>query len=586
MVCTGTGCAANGALEVKEALENEIAEHGFDEKVKVVATGCHGFCAHGPIVTTQPDGIFYQHLEPKKVPRLVQEHIVKGRPVEEYMYTPTESDIPIPRMSDIEFFKRQKLLVLRNRGLIDPEEIDDYIERDGYMGLAKALTRMTPEEVIEEVISSGLRGRGGAGFPTGKKWQFTRLEKNKPKYVICNANQADPLVASDPHSVIEGMAICAFAVGSSSGYIYVRKEYPLVVKRLNIAIEQAREHGFLGDGIYGTDFSFDITIALASGDFICGEATALVSAIEGHTGEPRSTPPRLVQSGLHGKPTNLNNVETFANVPQIIRHGASWFNSIGTEKSKGTKILSLTGDVVNTGLVEVPMGITLREIIYDIGGGIPGGKRFKAVQIGGPSGGCIPAELLDLPIDFESLVEAGSIMGNGGILVMDEDTCMVDVSKFSLDFLAAESCGKCTPCRDGTKLMLNTLTKICEGKGTPEDLEELENVAKAVKDTSLCGLGQTAPNPVLTTMKYFRDEYEAHIHDKTCPAKVCRAMLTFSIDAERCAEFGHGCGMCRRNCPSEAIVGSKGKAHRILPDKCIQCGVCRDVCNFEAVLVE
>jgi len=584
---------SNGAYDVKAALESEIAKHGLENEVAIVTTGCNGFCAQGPIVVAHPEGIFYQLLDVKSVPHLVEEHFLKGRPVKELMYIPPEEETPIPRMNDIGFFQKQRLIALRNRGLIDPEKIDEYIGRDGYRALAKVLTEMTPEDVIETVKASGLRGRGGAGFPTGVKWEKARDADGDVKYLICNGDEGDPgafmdrsIIESDPHTVLEGLAIGAYAIGTREGYIYVRNEYPLALERLLIAIEQAKEYGLLGERIFGTDFNFDLHVHRGAGAFVCGEETALIASIEGRLGNPRQRPPYPAESGLFGKPTNINNVETWANVPMIIQHGAEWFSSIGTEDSKGTKVFSLVGKINNTGLVEVPMGITLREIIYDIGGGIPGGKSFKAVQTGGPSGGCIPAELIDLPIDFESLKEAGSMMGSGGMVVMDEDTCMVDIARYFLGFTQNESCGKCTSCRDGTKWMQSTLTKICEGEGTPEDLEELENVAKAVKDTSLCGLGQTAPNPVLTTMKYFRDEYEAHIYDKTCPAKVCRAMLTFSIDAERCVEIGHGCGMCRRNCPEEAIIGEKGKAHRILQDKCIQCGVCRDVCNFEAVLVE
>ena len=593
MVCAGTGCVANGAFDLKGALEEEIARHNLEKEVAVVTTGCNGFCGQGPIIVVQPDGIFYQFMDPKKIARMIEEHLLKGRPIEEYMWTPAEGEQPVPKMSDIGFFRKQKLVALRNRGMIDPEKIEEYIARDGYRALARTLTEFTPEQVINEVLDAGLRGRGGAGFPTGKKWNFARLEKETPKYVVCNADEGDPgafmdrsIIESDPHCVLEGMAICGYAIGSEEGYVYVRNEYPLAVKRLEIAIKQAKEMGLLGKGIFGTDFNFDVHVFRGAGAFVCGEATALVTSIEGHIGEPRSRPPRLVQFGLRGKPTNLNNVETYANVPQIMLRGAKWFSSIGTENSKGTKVFSLTGDVVNTGLVEVPMGITLREMIYDIGGGVPEGHDFKAIQTGGPSGGCIPEELLDLPIDFESLWEAGSMMGSGGMVVMDSHTCMVDVARYFLAFTQEESCGKCTPCREGTKWMLDILNKICNGTCTPEEFEKLEELSHAVAETSLCGLGESAPNPVLTTLKYFRDEYEAHVYEKKCPAKVCKALLTFSIDKKQCLEVGHGCDQCSRNCPADAIIGEKGKAHEIIEDKCIKCGICRDVCNFESVQVD
>jgi NADH:ubiquinone oxidoreductase subunit F (NADH-binding)/(2Fe-2S) ferredoxin/NAD-dependent dihydropyrimidine dehydrogenase PreA subunit len=593
MVCAGTGCVSNGAYDVKSALEREIAKHGLEHEVAVVTTGCNGFCAQGPIVVVQPDGIFYQLLEEKKIPHLVEEHLLKGRPVKDLMYIPPDEEAPIPRMKEIGFFQKQRLIALRNRGLLDPEKIDEYIGRDGYKALAKVLTEMTPEQVIDNVKASGLRGRGGAGFPTGVKWARAREIKSEIKYIICNADEGDPgafmdrsIIESDPHTIIEGMAIGAYAIGVHDGYVYIRNEYPLALERLLLAVEQARDYGLLGERILNTDFSFDIHVHRGAGAFVCGEETALIASVQGRLGNPRQRPPYPAESGLWGKPTNINNVETWANVSSILLRGPEWFASVGTETSKGTKVFSLVGKINNTGLVEVPMGITLREIIFDIGGGIPDGKKFKAVQTGGPSGGCIPTELLDLPIDFESLYEAGSMMGSGGMVVMDEDTCMVDIARYFLSFTQDESCGKCAPCREGTKLMLSILTRITEGKGTPEDLEILEQVAKTVKETSLCGLGNTAPNPVLTTIKYFRDEYEAHINDKKCPSKVCRALLTFSIDPQRCVEAGHGCGQCKRNCPEAAIVGEKGKAHRIVQEKCIQCGVCRDVCNFGSVLAE
>jgi NADP-reducing hydrogenase subunit HndC len=593
MVCTGTNCVANGAFEVIKTLERELARHKLDNEVAVVATGCNGFCSQGPIVLAQPDGIYYKEIDPEKAVRLVEEHMLKGRPVKEFMWIPVGEDQPVPKMSEIGFFKKQKLVALRNRGLIDPEKIEEYIARDGYKALAKVLTEMKPDQVIDELTSSGLRGRGGAGFPAGKKWRFALLEKAKPKYVICNADEGDPgafmdrsIIESDPHCVLEGMAICGYAIGSNEGYVYVRNEYPLAVKRLNIAIQQAEDAGVLGENIFGTGFDFKVNVFRGAGAFVCGEATALISSIEGHIGEPRSRPPRLVQVGLRGKPTNLNNVETYANVPQILLRGSEWFASIGTETSKGTKVFSLTGDIKNTGLVEVPMGITLREMIYDIGGGLPDGKKLKAVQTGGPSGGCIPADLLDLPIDFESLWEAGSMMGSGGMVVMDEDTCMVDVAKYFITFTQDESCGKCVPCREGTKWMLDILTKITEGTCTPEEYAKLEEISHEVAETSLCGLGESAPNPVLTTLKYFRDEYDAHVFEKRCPAKVCKALLTYTIDKALCVKEGHGCGQCKRNCPENAIIGEKGKAHEIIQDKCIKCGVCHDVCNFSAVTVE
>lgn len=593
LTCAGTGCVANGAFKIKDILEEEIKKNNLEEEVAVIATGCNGFCGQGPIVVTKPDGIFYQLIDEKSARRIVKEHMLKGRPVEDLMYTPSEGEPPVPKMSEIGFFRKQRLITLRNRGLINPESIEEYIAHDGYLALAKALTEMSPQEVIVEVLNSGLRGRGGAGFPTGKKWNYCRMEEEPVKYVVCNADEGDPgafmdrsIIESDPHTVLEGLMIAGFACGAQEGYVYVRNEYPLAVKRLNIAVEQLKSYGLLGERIFDTDFNFDIHIVRGAGAFVCGEATALISSIEGRVGEPRSRPPRLVQHGLRGKPTNLNNVETYANVPPIILRGSQWFASIGTETSKGTKVFSLTGDVNNTGLVEVPMGISLKEMIFDIGGGIPGGKKFKAVQTGGPSGGCIPAELLDLKIDFEGLWEAGSMMGSGGMVVMDENTCMVDIARYFLNFTKDESCGKCTPCREGSKWMHDILTRITEGKCTPEEYEKLEDLAQQVAETSLCGLGEDAPNPVLTTLKYFRDEYEAHVFEKRCPAKKCKALLTFKVVAKNCVEHGHGCGMCARNCPSEAITGTKGKAHFINNDICTGCGICIEVCNFDAIEIE
>jgi NADH:ubiquinone oxidoreductase subunit F (NADH-binding)/(2Fe-2S) ferredoxin/Pyruvate/2-oxoacid:ferredoxin oxidoreductase delta subunit len=593
MVCAGTGCVSNDSFKVKDALEMELAKRGLENEVQVVTTGCNGFCAAGPLMVVQPEGIFYQQLKESDVPHLVEEHFLKGRPVKKLMYTPPETPVPVATMMDIEFFKRQRLIALRNRGLIDPEKIDEYIARDGYTALVKALTEMAPEQIIEEVMLSGLRGRGGAGFPTGIKWDVVRRAEGEPKYVICNGDEGDPgafmdrsIVESDPHSVIEGMVIGGRAIGASKGVVYIRNEYPLALERLLIAIAQAREYGLLGENILDTGFDFDISITRGAGAFVCGEETALIAAVEGRLGEPRTRPPYPAESGLWGKPTCINNVETWANVPPIINRGGKWYSEIGTETSKGTKVFSLVGKITNTGLVEVPMGITLREIIYDIGGGIPDGKKFKAVQTGGPSGGCIPSERIDLPIDFESLTEAGSMMGSGGMVVMDEDTCMVDVARYFLAFTQDESCGKCTPCREGTKLMLDILTKIADGHGTPEDLAALEEVAKIVKETSLCGLGKTAPNPVLTTLRYFRDEYLSHIEAHKCPAHVCRQLNTYRIDPEICVERGHGCGVCRRECPEKAIFGDKNQPHRIDASLCNKCGTCVDVCHFNAVIVE
>jgi NADH:ubiquinone oxidoreductase subunit F (NADH-binding)/(2Fe-2S) ferredoxin len=593
MVCAGTGCVSNRSLELRDALEKELERRGLENEIQVVTTGCNGFCGAGPLMVVQPGGVFYQQLTPKDVPHLVEEHFLKGRPVAKLMYVPPEAPAPVPKMMDIPFFAQQRLIALRNRGLIDPEKIDEYIARDGYTALAKALTQMTPEEVLNEVKLSGLRGRGGAGYPTGAKWEHVRRAKGEPKYVVCNGDEGDPgafmdrsIVESDPHSVIEGMLIGAWAIGARWGVVYIRNEYPLAVQRLLIALQQARDYGLLGENVLDTGFSFDISVSRGAGAFVCGEATALVTAVEGKVGEPRARPPRMAQHGLWNKPTCLNNVETWANVPPIINMGSKWFAGIGTERSKGTKVFSLVGTVMNTGLVEVPMGITLRQIIYDIGGGTPGGKKFKAVQTGGPSGGCIPNELIDLPVDFESLTEAGSMMGSGGMVVMDETTCMVDVARYFLTFTQDESCGKCTPCREGTKLMLDILTKITDGYGTMEDLATLEEIAKIVAETSLCGLGTSAPNPVLTTLRYFRDEYLAHIQSRKCPAHVCRQLNTYRIDPQVCVERGHGCGLCSRECPEKAISGEKNQAHAIDMSLCSKCGTCVDVCHFNAVIVE
>ncbi|KPK95886.1 hydrogenase [bacterium SM23_31] len=546
MVCSGTGCVSNGSFLMKEALNKEILKHGLENEIKVITTGCNGFCANGPVVVVHPERIFYHMITEEKVPHLVQEHFLKGRPVPDFMFTPPEEVSPIPRLDDIPFFKHQRLIALRNRGLIDPENIDEYISRDGYAALAKALTEMTPKKVIKEVKESGLRGRGGAGFPTGLKWELTSEAEDEVKYIVCNADEGDPgafmdrsILESDPHSVIEGMTIGAWAIGAHQGFIYIRNEYPLAYKRLLIAIEQAREYGLLGENILDMGFKFDIQVHRGAGAFVCGEETALLAALEGKRSEPRSRPPYPVQKGFDNKPTNINNVETWANIPPIVLKGAKWFSEIGTEKSKGTKVFSLVGKINNTGLIEVPMGVTLGEIIYKMGGGAPDGKKIKAVQTGGPSGGCIPAELFNMPINYESLTEAGSMMGSGGMVVMDEDTCMVDIAKYFLTFTQSESCGKCTPCRDGTKRMLDILTKITDGKGTAEDLQLLEELAYFIKNTSSCGLGKTASNPVISTLRYFRDEYAQHIKYKKCPAMICRDIIFTP---------------CKYNCPVDTEI--------------------------------
>ncbi len=589
LICAGTGCVSNRSFKVRDALEAEIEKRGLSEEIQVVTTGCQGFCAQGPIMIVQPEGIFYQMLTVENIPNLVEEHMVKGRPVEKLMYVPSKGKPPIPKLSDIAFFSKQRLIVLRNRGLIDPEKIDEYIARDGYQALAKALTSMDSEQVIEQVKGSGLRGRGGAGFSTGLKWELTRKSSGNGKYIICNADEGDPgafmdrsIIESDPHSVLEGMVIGAYAIGAAEGCIYIREEYPLATKRLHIAIDQAREYGLLGEDILGSGFNFDVTVHRGAGAFVCGEETSLIGSLQGQTPEPRIRPPFPAQSGLWGKPTNINNVETWANIPTIINRGAEWFASIGTESSKGTKVFSVVGKVNNTGLVEVPMGMTMREIVFDIGGGIPGGKKFKAVQTGGPSGGCIPESLVDLPIDYERLMEVGSIMGSGGLIVMDEETCMVDVARYFLDFLRSESCGKCTTCREGIAAMHDIVADICNGKGEPENIGLLEELAEAIKDASLCALGGTAPNPVLSTLRYFRDEYDAHIKDKKCPAGVCRALISYRIDPEKCK----GCMLCGKHCPEKAIGGEPKGPQTIDLEKCIKCGVCRESCKFDAVLIE
>jgi NADH:ubiquinone oxidoreductase subunit F (NADH-binding)/(2Fe-2S) ferredoxin/NAD-dependent dihydropyrimidine dehydrogenase PreA subunit len=586
LVCAGTGCVSCGAFKIKEALEKEIRKRSLQDEVQVVATGCNGFCERGPIVMVQPDGIFYQLLQVEDVPHLVEEHLLKGRPVKKLMYVPPAEKQPVPKMKDIEFFKHQRLIVLRNRGRIDPEKIEEYIAFDGYEALGKALTGMKPQEIVDEILFSGLRGRGGAGFPTGKKWAVCAKEKATPKYIICNGDEGDPgafmdrsVLEADPHAVLEGMVIGAKAIGASKGFIYIRHEYPLALKRMQIAIDQARENGLLGQDILGSGFAFDLEIVQGAGAFVSGEESALIASVEGRIAMPRQRPPYPAQKGLWGKPTVINNVETWATVPNIIRRGADWFQGLGTETSKGTKIFALVGKIANTGLVEVPMGITLREIVYGIGGGIPDKRDFKAIQIGGPSGGCLPAKLLDLPVDYESLTAAGAMMGSGGMIVMDDKTCMVDVAKYFLNFLQDESCGKCVSCREGTQRMYEIVKGITEGKGKESDIALLEELAQITKDASMCGLGQTAGNPILTTLRYFRHEYEAHILDKRCPAGVCKALIRYVVLAEKCT----GCQACKKACPNDCIKGTLKDVHLIDQSRCIKCGACKEACKFEAI---
>ncbi len=587
LVCGGTGCTSSGSQQIMDTLKSEIEKNGLAEEVSVVQTGCHGLCALGPIMIIYPDATFYSMVKVEDIPEIVSEHLLKGRVVTRLLYKETVSPTgKIKALVDTDFYKKQHRIALRNCGIINPEVIEEYIGTGGYEALGKVLTEMTPDDVIKLLLDSGLRGRGGAGFPTGLKWKLARQNDADQKYVCCNADEGDPgafmdrsVLEGDPHAVLEAMAIAGYAIGANQGYIYVRAEYPIAVDRLRIAINQAREFGLLGKNIFDTGFDFDIDLRLGAGAFVCGEETALMTSIEGKRGEPRPRPPFPAQKGLFGKPSILNNVETYANIPQIILNGPEWFASMGTEKSKGTKVFALGGKIHNTGLVEIPMGTTLREVIEEIGGGIPGGKKFKAAQTGGPSGGCIPYEHFDIPIDYDNLISIGSMMGSGGLIVMDEDDCMVDIAKFFLEFTVEESCGKCTPCRIGTKRMLEILDKVTKGTATMEDLDKLEELCYYVKENALCGLGQTAPNPVLSTLRYFRDEYEAHINEKRCPAGVCKALLSFHIDRDKCK----GCTLCARNCPADAIVGSVKNPHFIDTDKCIKCGTCIEKCKFGAI---
>lgn len=587
LICGGTGCTSSGSTVLRQALEKELAANDLQDEIKIVTTGCFGLCALGPVMIVYPDGTFYSMVKPEDIPEIVEEHLLKGRPVARLEYHEKTGDHHVvTSLSETNFYKKQKRVALRNCGVIDPEKIEEYIAMDGYQALGKVLTEMTPDQVIQTILDSGLRGRGGGGFPTGRKWQFARNSVSEKKYVVCNADEGDPgafmdrsVLEGDPHAVLEAMAIAGYAIGADEGYIYVRAEYPIAVHRLQIAIAQARENGLLGKDIFGTGFNFDIQLRLGAGAFVCGEETALLTSIEGNRGEPRPRPPFPAVKGLFGKPTIINNVETYANICQIILNGPEWFASMGTEKSKGTKVFALGGKITNTGLVEIPMGTTLREVVEEIGGGVPNGKKFKAAQTGGPSGGCIPAEHIDVPIDYDNLIAIGSMMGSGGLIIMDEDTCMVDMAKFFLEFTVDESCGKCTPCRIGTRRLLEKLEKITKGQGELKDLDELEELCNYIKTNSLCGLGQTAPNPVLATLRYFRDEYVAHIVDKKCPAGVCKALLNYHIIADKC----RGCTACARKCPVGAISGSVKQPHVIDTAKCIKCGACMETCKFGAI---
>jgi NADH-quinone oxidoreductase subunit F len=586
LVCAGTGCASSGALPIIDILKEEIKRQGLEDTVSIVGTGCQGFCEKGPTLVIEPQHILYTRVTCEDIAEIVAEDIMKGERVERLLLLDTETQKPISKMSDIRFFAKQHRIVLKNCGVIDPQRLEDYTARDGYKAFEKVLKEMKPNDVIEEVKKSGLRGRGGAGFPTGLKWSFCQQTPSDKKYIICNADEGDPgafmdrsVLEGDPHSVIEGMLIGAYAMGVDEGYVYCRAEYPLAIKHLEIAIKQAEAAGFLGNNIFNSGFNFHLKVFAGAGAFVCGEETALMASIEGKRGMPRVRPPFPAVSGLWGKPTNINNVETWSNIPHILRHGAEWYAQFGTEKSKGTKIFALTGKVNNTGLVEVPMGTTLREIIFDIGGGIQNGKAFKAVQIGGPSGGCLPENMLDLSVDYETLTNAGAMVGSGGLVIMDETTCMVDIARFFVNFSQKESCGKCTPCREGNKRMYDILDKITKGEGKLEDLDTLENLALTIKETSLCGLGQNAPNPVLATLKYFRHEFEAHIIEHKCPAHVCSALLSYSIDADKCKK----CSLCAKNCPANCIKGDKNTPYVINQDECIKCGTCMDKCKFGAV---
>ena len=589
LICGGTGCTSSGGAKLIDEFEAQLKANGLENEVKVVKTGCFGLCALGPVVVVYPEGAFYSRVQTEDVAEIVTEHLLKGRIVKRLVYDETinQEDDTIKSLNEVDFYKKQMRIALRNCGVINPENVEEYIAFDGYKALATVLTEMTPQEVIQVIKDSNLRGRGGGGFPTGLKWDFASKSVNEQKYVCCNADEGDPgafmdrsILEGDPHSVLEAMAIAGYAIGANQGYIYIRAEYPIAVQRLQIAIDQAKEYGLLGENIFGTDFSFDIGLRLGAGAFVCGEETALMTSIEGHRGEPRPRPPFPAVKGLWGKPTILNNVETYANIPVIINKGAEWFNTIGTEKSKGTKVFALGGKINNTGLVEIPMGTTLREIVEEIGGGVPNGKKFKAAQTGGPSGGCIPASLIDTPIDYDSLISIGSMMGSGGLIVMDEDNCMVDIAKFFLEFTVDESCGKCTPCRIGTKRLLEILEKITKGNGTLEDLDRLELLCHSIKNASLCGLGQTAPNPVLSTLRYFRDEYVAHVVDKKCPAGVCKALTNYVIEEDKCK----GCSACARKCPVGAITGEIKKPFTIDQSKCIKCGACMETCKFNAIV--